>query len=208
MTEMMMMPRATQRRWHAATTLRDLGELTALWLEGQIDSQPGYQPGFGPDEETTDLIPVLARLNRIGYLTDCSQPGRDPGAGYDGATWCQRAAVSGFAEPAVADAIAATASAAGVLVYTAAVSRWDHLGDRIPVTTRAGRPCTAFGGRRSRRGLKFQYEDCSDAAVNAVLGAVQLTIVDPEWGQRDTLWTLLDGIITAVTSTEVAVEGQ
>jgi hypothetical protein len=72
------MPRATRQRWQEASTLRELGELTALWLEGKLDSQPGYVPRVGPDKETTELVAVLARLNRIGYLTDSSQPGWGP----------------------------------------------------------------------------------------------------------------------------------
>jgi hypothetical protein len=30
------------------------------WLEGTIASIPTAMPGYGPDEETADLIPVLA----------------------------------------------------------------------------------------------------------------------------------------------------
>jgi hypothetical protein len=108
------MKRADRRRWQAACTLAELGELTALWLEGRLASQPGYQPNHGPNEETRDLVPVLAELNRAGWLTDVSQPGWGPGAGYDGATWCQRAGLGGFAEPDLADRISAAATAAGL----------------------------------------------------------------------------------------------
>lgn len=46
-------------RWRGARTLGDLGELTAQWLEGTIGSVPGVMPGYGPDEETVPLVPVL-----------------------------------------------------------------------------------------------------------------------------------------------------
>ncbi|CRK57081.1 hypothetical protein [Alloactinosynnema sp. L-07] len=192
------MPRAARQRWQTASTLRELGELTALWLEGQLDSQPGYAPGCGPDEETAPLVPVLAKLNRIGYLTDCSQPGWGPRPGYDGATWCQRAGVSGFAADDLAGAIATAATEAGMLVSATNVGRRRRLYDSgaITVTTRSGKSYTALGGHRPTGELEFCYKECSNAAIDAVCAAVQLTVVDPEWGARDTLWTLLDGIAT------------
>ena len=98
------MSTADRQAWEAARTLADLGELTAQWLEGAIASQPAYTPGCGPDPETAPLIPVLACCNRAGYVTNGSQPG-EAGTGYDGAWWEQRAAVEGFASPAVAERI-------------------------------------------------------------------------------------------------------
>ncbi|GGZ19658.1 DUF6919 domain-containing protein [Streptomyces nitrosporeus] len=35
------MSRADRRRWRSARTVADLGELMALWLEGEIASRPG-----------------------------------------------------------------------------------------------------------------------------------------------------------------------
>ncbi|MEU7378150.1 DUF6919 domain-containing protein [Streptomyces albidoflavus] len=66
MTRPARMSRADSRRWHAARTVADLGTLTALWLEGGFGSRPGYEPHWGPDEETTTLIPTLAALCRTG----------------------------------------------------------------------------------------------------------------------------------------------
>ena len=109
------MSRADRRAWEAARTLADLGELTAQWLEGTIASQPAYTPGCGPDPETAPLIPVLACCNRAGYVTNCSQPG-ETGTGFDGAAWEQRAAVEGFASPAVAGRIWEAAEPAGLTV--------------------------------------------------------------------------------------------
>src|SRR5260370_13737574 len=89
-------------RGYAARPLADLGELTALWLEGKIRSQPCYadpDPGeeWGPDPETRDIVPVLAAANRAGYFTDTSQPGEPPAIGYNGEMWVQRAGVTGYA---------------------------------------------------------------------------------------------------------------
>jgi len=51
----------------------DLGELTARWLEGSVTSVPGTVPGYGPDEETGLLVPVLAAANRR-FITSFSRP--------------------------------------------------------------------------------------------------------------------------------------
>jgi hypothetical protein len=52
----------------------------------------------GPDVETASLVPVLAELNRAGYVTDFSQPGIALDANGNG----QRAAVAGFCSEVMA----------------------------------------------------------------------------------------------------------
>lgn len=185
------MKKADRLRWAAARTLRDVGELTALWLEGELASQPGYMANRGPDPETRELVPVLAALNRAGWVTDVSQPGEEPQIGYDGATWAQRAGVSGFAEPGLADWIEAAARAFGLLVLRHNGVSWRDRRAFVPVTIRDGWPVTGFGGRWSRRALNFRYAECGDAAVAQLRAAVQLTVVDPRWGPNDVLWPLL-----------------
>jgi hypothetical protein len=190
------MRRRDRRQWQVARTVGELGELTARWLEGELASQPGYQAGCGPDEETRPLIPTLALINRAGLLTGCSQPGEEPGIGYDGLMWSQRAAVSGFTEPALAHRIATAAATAGLWVQTTTASG-DHPTDRFVVTTRAEAPFTCFGGQRSRRDLAWHYEECSREASEAVCQAIQVTIVDPEWGRNNVLWPLLNNLAHA-----------
>jgi len=63
------MPRSAARAWSSARTLTDLGELTAQWLEGSLATLAGGAYRGGPDEETGPLVPVLAALNRAGYVT-------------------------------------------------------------------------------------------------------------------------------------------
>jgi hypothetical protein len=60
--------------WGQARTLADIGELTAQWLEGRITYLPA-DLGSAPDSETEALVPVLATVNRMGFVTDFSQPG-------------------------------------------------------------------------------------------------------------------------------------
>lgn len=183
------MEKADRLRWAYARTLRDVGELTALWLESELASQPGYMANCGPDPETRELIPVLAALNRAGWVTDVSQPGEEPQIGYDGETWAQRAGVSGFVERGLADQVEAAARAAGLLVVRH--NRPGRRRDGVTVTTRAGRPYTGFGARWSRRALNDRYAECGGPALVQIQAAVQLTVVDPQWGRNDVLWPLL-----------------
>ncbi|MET9556100.1 hypothetical protein [Streptomyces sp. NPDC006645] len=77
------MSRNERQRWRAPQSVAGLGEPMALWLEGRIRSWPGYAPRYGPEEETTHLIPTLVALNRTGFVTVGSQPSQ-VGLGVDG----------------------------------------------------------------------------------------------------------------------------
>jgi hypothetical protein len=100
---------ADRASWEQPLDLAELGELTALWLEGAI-STPMY--GGGPDEETIALMPALVAMNRNGYVTDFSQPGeKDRG-------WWQRAAVSGHCTRREADRLAALFLESELIVIT------------------------------------------------------------------------------------------
>lgn len=110
------MSRSDRRSWRSARTISDLGELMALWLEGKIASRPGYQPRYGPDDETAHLVPTLAALCRAGYVTTCSQPGF-AGTGADGLWWEQRAAAElVVTDPALVHRLVDAAYAAGLSV--------------------------------------------------------------------------------------------
>ena len=185
--------KADRAAWQSARTLADLGELTAQWLEGQISSVPGYYGA--PDDETVPLVPVLARLNRAGFVTDCSQPGEIDGE-YD----CdQRAAVQGYASRSLAQALGEAADAAhliAILCPPGSVPRWRYRYDSaVTVTQVNGRHFTGFGVRIPRRHIRdphLGHGICSREAVDALCGAWQVTVIDPEWGRNDVLWHALD----------------
>jgi hypothetical protein len=186
-------PAADLAPWTQARTLADLGELTAQWLEGTIPAEPGYCGG--PDPETLPLVPVLAWLNRAGYVTDGSQPGDT------GGSWEQRAAVSGFAAPQTARVVIAAADAAGLIVITDPVTprRRTRLAGRQPVTRIGGRPCTWFGATLPARHLRDPwtgYGICHRDAVDALCQAWQVTVIDPEWGRDSLLWPVLAAAVT------------
>lgn len=194
------MSRGERKRWRAASSLHDLGRLTAAWLEGGIASQPGYAPDCGPDLETEDLIPVLARANRAGYVTAGSQPGVDAEIGTDGANWTQRAAVEGWMTPRHATELAEAATGAGLIAITHPVLI-RRLGRREPgwidVTRRNGQVVTGFGRQRRRREVEFGYAECGASAVDAVLAASHLTLAAPDYGTDQRVWELLDRWATA-----------
>lgn len=187
------MSKADAAAWASARTLTDLGHLTAAWLEGDIASQPGYMPRCGPDPETLPLIPVLAAVNRAGFVTNGSQPGGIFARSQ------QRAAVEGFASARTALHLVSDASAAGLWVV--AHNPRDRPGRRIQyegavdVTRMDGYAFTSFGAHLSRAHLTDSwtgYGICHADAVEAVCRAWQVTIIDPEWGRNDRLWPVLE----------------
>jgi hypothetical protein len=190
--------------WQSARTLADLGELTARWVEGTLASQPGYCGTS--DIEDPAMVPVLARLNRAGFVTVASQAGSD-GPGYDGAHWQQRAAVQGFAGLEFAMKLGTAARRADLVVIAhdpALLRRWRYGYDRSgAVTARAGRERTWFGVQLPRRHIRdgwTGYGMCHRDAVDALCGAWQVTVIDPEWGRADALWRALEAFAgSAVT---------
>jgi len=184
--------RADRKLWRQAASLPELCELMARWLEGELSMWPGYADGAA--DETADLVPVLARANRAGLLTDQSQPGVD-GPGFDGARWQQRAAVSGLvADEQVLYALARVAEAHRLTIL---VRSADDTSERPGVTcTRVdGESSTVFGRQLSRRDLRLIWRTVSWKALGEIEGAWQVTLVDPEFGRNDRLWPALDEVI-------------
>jgi hypothetical protein len=186
------MSRSDRRRWRSAYIVADLGELMALWLEGELRSWPGYMPGCGPDQETMHLVPSLAALNRAGFLTVTSQPG-EAGTGHDGLWWEQHAAVEGFvSDRTLYYRLLDAAQTAGL---TVAVND-SHSGVHDPaitVTTVDGEPYTAFGGRLSRRDMRAIWPVIRKQAFASLATATRMTITAPEPGiHGERLWPVLD----------------
>jgi hypothetical protein len=211
------MNRAGRKRWASARTLADLGELTALWLEGKIMSQPGYcdpDPGenWGPDPETRSLVPVLAACNRAGFLTGSSQPGEPPEP--DDQPWhgiAQRAGVTGFADDATLARLRRACEGTGLVLLARKASRWLASGrgairvtglPLIPLGRVAGwlarHTGTGFGARlpvRQLRNAWTGYGECHADGIRAVCEAWQVTVVDPDWGRNDRLWYALAAFV-------------
>lgn len=177
------MDQQSAEAWAGARTLGDLGQMTARWLEGDLPSQPAYAPGFGPDEETRDLIPALAAANRAGLLTNQSQPGCDA-PGYDGAWWQQHAAVSGFTDDTGHSRLREAVEGTGLLLTA---------GRAHPRRTSYSAAVDGmFGTVLSARDIRRMYSACDAAAVETLVAAWQVTIQDPEYGESTRLWEALD----------------
>ncbi|MFF7986999.1 DUF6919 domain-containing protein [Streptomyces sp. NPDC007901] len=188
------MSRSDRRRWRSARTISDLGELMALWLEGKIASRPGYQPRYGPDDETAHLVPTLAALCRAGYVTTCSQPGL-VGTGADGLWWEQRAAVElVVTDPKLFHRLVDAAYAAGLIVRINDYRPGGGAQEQpVVVTTRDGEAVTAFGGRISRADMAIQWPGLDRDLYLEVSTGTYLSIVAPEYGTAgEWMWVVLD----------------
>lgn len=164
--------------WQGARTIQDLADLTARWLAGEIQSQPGYHGPVDVDEDyATGLTKTLILLNRAGYLTDNSQ------AGAEGIRWTQRASVCGFADDNIyrrlRDAVDGTR-------FEILAGHCERNGPRVAVSFQEGRPFTRFGVN-SEPGVRFSYEDCGAEVVAALVDAWQVTVYDPVVASND-LW--------------------
>lgn len=162
--------------WELARTLADLGDLTALWLEGEIT----YLPGYGndrPDPETTQIMTALVAMNRAGFWTDCSQPGTEE----------QRAYVSGFCTEDTANAIRAATIDTELIVLAAPalLDRWTD----VPITRDGGVEWT-WGGCHSGAAAG-DYAEHLPNAVEAITESHYVEVIDPRWGRNDLLWDVL-----------------
>ncbi|MCX0247975.1 hypothetical protein NLM26_34410 [Streptomyces drozdowiczii] len=189
------MSRSDKRKWRNASSFPAVTELMALWLEGEIGSWPGYQPRYGPDEETLPFTGVLAAANRAGYLTIGSQPGSSD-TRFDGQLWEQRAAVEGFiADRALLLALIDAGEKADLKVQLhSLLNAWGS--DAVTVTTRGGKPNTSFGTALSMGDLDFMWRGCAPEAVDAIAGSHYVTVVDPEFGPNTRLWEVLEQVLT------------
>lgn len=177
------------RAWAAAETLQDLCNLTVDWLEGRLQSQPGYDAPVDIDE-AEGLDVALAMLNQCGYLTRNSQEG-SAGLGYDGVWWEQLAVVEGFADGDTLAWLQQTLKGTRYRLLVTSVYKSGHRHKGTTVTWRADRPYTRFGYQLDAGHLAdLEFDGCSEPAIAAVCAAWQITIHDTEPGKND-LWATL-----------------
>jgi hypothetical protein len=180
--------------WNQAKTPSEVGELTALWLEGQLrdDPIPGH-PTEVPDEETDELIPTLANLNRWGFITGCSQPGSSD------ETWPQRAFVDGFAGIGAAEDICNETNRTRLVTLAYSPDQPRVPKDqwlRIPVTLDGEKENTWVGSCMSSAVVRLNHAKRYHPAFVDWLAteAWQITIFDPEWSGNDLLWRTLTAV--------------
>jgi hypothetical protein len=175
------MSAADRARWTAARDFRDLGDLTAAWLHGEIEQTPSH--AGPPDEETLPHIDVLSAVNRAGFVTVGSQSGD---AAVNGWPACE-ANVQGLASDAVLErlrsAIAGTSlvmsGARGRRTFGSMPDRWRH------------RLLRAFWLRRAWRDeTGFYRHRCPDVS-RELSAAWWVSIEDSVPGRNDALWPAL-----------------
>lgn len=187
------------RFWGEAATLADVGVLMARWLEGDISYQPGYGAA-GPDSESDGLVALLAGINRAGFVTTCSQPGEVDG------DWVQRAAVEGFCSEATVERLTEAILETDLIALFWPPRAVGHC-YQIPVSREGRRQNTWVGVPQDAENIERYYSgDLSPDGVSALLGAFQVTILDPRWGRNDLLWPTVSSAVEADASGGKAAE--
>jgi hypothetical protein len=183
---------AARQLWSDVEDLAGIGGLMARWLEGDLTYQPAYY-GSAPDEETAELVPVLAALNRAGFVTEFSQPGIALANGS-----AQRAAGGGFCDDAMLlNLMAATFGTDLVMLRFASGDTGEG---SVVVTLDEREEYTFLGRAEGPDDLEYGYgEDLSPAALAALIGAWQVHLFDPVWGRNDLLWPLLTDVVELLT---------
>lgn len=184
---------ADREVWRQAGTIPAAGELTARWLEGRSQYQPGtFAPGF--DDETTAIAGELAELNRNGLFTRESQPGV-LAEGHS-----QRAYVTGFCS--VESAAALLALSGGTDLVTVAHAPGEASQSSIPVTLQDGEVATVLGSSEGPAGeeqLRDWSEEANDTLALLLAESWFVEVFDPVWGRNG---LLLPAVLTALAGVE------
>jgi len=168
--------------WVDATTLHDLGEATARWLERTLAYHPvSPYSEDGPDPETDGLIELLAAANRQGFVTTWSQPGVKKGR------LSQRAHVSGVCSEEMFVRLRDAAEANDLIVLACAPGQW-HTTDLSYPVTQVSATNQTWAGRFGQ----VHDEFAPYPAASRILAACwEIDIVDPRWGRNNRLWPVL-----------------
>lgn len=179
--------------WRQATTLAAAGELTARWLEGASQYQPGtFAPGF--DDETRPLAASLAELNRNGLFTKESQPGIST------ASAAQRQYVTGFCSAAAASALIGLS--AHTELVTVAHAPGETSSAAIPVTRAGTEVSTVLGSSEnpvSEAQIRDWAEETNDSLALLLADSWYVEVFDPAWGRNS---LLLPEVLAALTAAD------
>lgn len=179
--------------WRQATTLAAAGELTARWLEGASQYQPGtFAPGF--DDETQPLAAALAELNRNGLFTKESQPGISTGSA------TQREYVTGFCSAATAAGLLALSTRTELV--TVAHAPGEASNAAIPVTLAGSEVTTVLGSSENpvdEEQVQDWADETNDALALLLSDSWYVEVFDPVWG-RNAL--LLPEVLAALKTVE------
>ncbi len=142
--------------------------------------------GGGPDPETKSIAPILQHVNRAGFVTDFSQPGMLEGED------AQRAAVSGYCEPGVAERLASL-SVRGDLVVISQPAGVDGC-FQLPISRTRQCTFTILAGDHAPLTLdddEWPWPRTHPDLRVELLNAWYVSVCDPVWGRDDVLWPAL-----------------
>lgn len=181
---------ADREVWRQAATIPAAGELTARWLEGRSEYQPGtFTPGI--DEETRGIAARLAELNRNGLFTKESQPG----VLAEGHT--QRAYLTAFCTTEAASALLQLSARSGLVTVAHAPGEASQAS--IPVTVQQDEVVTVLGSSETPvtpEQLNGWSEEANDALALVLADSWYVEIFDPVWGRNE---ILLPAVLKALT---------
>lgn len=180
-------------RWVEAVTLEQLGELVAQWLERRI-AVPLQYGAAPPDSETDQLVPVLAQLNRAGFVTDDSQPGEIVG---DSA---QRAFVTGYCDQDIAERLASVSVREDLVVVSQPTD--PRAPFQLPVTRDETNTSTSLSGTYAPCNgddASWPWPGLRPEMRAVLLDTWYVSVCDPVWGRDDVLWPALTAAMTRST---------
>jgi hypothetical protein len=181
---------ADREIWRQAASIPAAGELTARWLEGRSEYQPGtFSPGF--DDETRSIAVELAGLNRAGLFTKESQPGI-LAEGH-----AQRAYVTGFCTVESAAALLDLSGRSDLVTVAHAPGETSQAS--IPVTLQDGEVVTVLGSSEGPVGddqLRDWSEEANEDLALVLAESWYVEIFDPVWGRNGVLLPAVLGVLT------------
>jgi hypothetical protein len=173
---------ADREVWRQAGTLAAAGELTARWLEGTSEYQPGtLAPRF--DDETLPIAGQLAELNRSGLFTKESQPGFGPDAGL-----AQREYVTGFCSADVGCAPAASVCRDGIHCHRPRPREVSQAS--VPVTLHDGEVATVLGSSENpveSEQIQDWARESNETLALVLADSWYVELLDPVWGRQQHL---------------------
>lgn len=194
---------AHRQLWQQANTFAELCELSARFIEGQIEFHPGWISSQ-LYEESLPYRGVLASINRGGLLTYMSQPGDAPlSQNYSSG---KRAFLSGFMPSIEAQYLREALRYTGLYV---AVYRYDcpmltrfvdSDGDLSRIVVGLNEDGVAFDVGDDRYDAITNFERCLTKCGDGMFAigeAAFVLIVDHEWG-RNNLFELVANAISAI----------
>lgn len=183
---------AAQAAWRAAQSFEELCALGARFVRGES----AYFPGWGSptlDVESDAIAHALARLNELGLLTLCSQPGRLDAS----RDVRQRAFVCGFVAPSTLARLERLERDAELGCFVQWSARTEPAAPSanesrvVPVTIEGGATRVEIGAPAFEAELECFRGQVGARALDELARCAYLGAWDTQFGAREHLWRAL-----------------